>query len=71
MRGDVQKRLSLEPLNLYSSVVEWATVMLMLFLNFVLGLKSQSIDFTNSFDQADNPGGDPVFIEPPKYLKSD
>ena len=38
VRGDVQKRLSPEPLNSYSPVVQWATVKLILILQCILGL---------------------------------
>ena len=34
-------------------------------------MQSQSIDFTNAFAQADIPSGEPVFIELPRYFKSD
>ena len=37
----------------------------------ILGLKSQSIDFTDAFAQADIPSGEPVFIELPRDFKSD
>ena len=37
----------------------------------ILGLQSQSIDFTNAFAQADIPSGEPVFIELPRYFNSD
>ena len=53
VRGDIHNRLSPKPLNLYSPVVQWATVRLMLILQCILGLQSQSIDFTNAFAQAD------------------
>ena len=43
----------------------------MLIFPFILGLKSLSNDFTNSFSQAYIPGGDPVFIELPSYFNSD
>ena len=36
--GDIQKRLSPKPLNLYYPVVQWATVRLMLILQCILGL---------------------------------
>ena len=42
----------------------------MLILQCILGVKSQSIDFTNAFSQADIPSGEPVFIELPRYFKS-
>ena len=71
VRGDIQKRLSPKPLGSYSTVVQWATVRLMLILQYILGLQSQSIDFTNAFAQADIPSEDPVFIEIPRYFKSD
>ena len=38
----------------------------MLILQCIIGLYSQSIYFTNSFDQADIPSGEPVFIELPR-----
>ena len=44
---------------------------LMLILQCILGLQSQSIDFTNAFAQADIPSGEPVFIELPRGLNSD
>ena len=47
--GDIQNRLSPKPLNSYSPVVQWATVRLMLILQCILGLQSQSIDFINAF----------------------
>ena len=37
----------------------------------ILGLQSQSIDFKNSFAQADIPSGETVFIEIPRDFKSD
>ena len=42
-----------------------------LILQFILGLKSQSIDFKNAFAQVDIPIGEPVFIELPRDFKSD
>ena len=60
--GDVQKRLSPKPLNSYSPVIQWATVRLMLILQCIIGLQSQSIDFKNTFAQADIPSEEPVFI---------
>ena len=62
-KGDIQKILYHKPLYSYSPVVQWATVRLMLILQYILGLQSQSIDFTNNFSQADIPSEKPVFIE--------
>ena len=62
VRGDFQKILSPKPPNLYYPVVQWATVRLMLIFQCILGLQSQSIDFTNAFAQDDIPIGEPVFI---------
>ena len=59
----MHKRLFPKPLNSYSPVVQWATASLMLILQYILGLQSQSIDFTNAFAQADIPSGEPFFIE--------
>ena len=71
MGGDVHKRLSPEPLNSYYPVVQWAIVRFMLIFQCILGFHIQIIDFTNSFAQADIPGGGPVFIELPRYFNSD
>ena len=71
VRGDTQKILSPKPLNSYPPVVQWSKVMLMLILQCILGLQSQSIDFTNAFSQADIPSGEPAFIELPRNFKSD
>ena len=71
VRGDAHKRLSHKPLNLYYLVVQWSTVRLVLILQCIIGLKSQSIDFKNAFAQADIPSGEPVFIELPRYLNID
>ena len=43
----------------------------MLILQCILGFKSQSTDFTNAFDQADIPSGEPVFIKLSRYFKSE
>ena len=43
----------------------------MLILQCILGLQSQSIDFTNDFAQADIPSGEPLFIELPRDFISD
>ena len=40
-------------------------------LQCIIGLKSQSIDFTNSFARADIPSGEPVFVELPMDFKND
>ena len=55
--GDIQKRLSHKALKSYSPVVQWATVRLMLILQCIIGLQSQSIYFTNAFAQSDIPNG--------------
>ena len=44
---------------------------LVLILQCILGLQSQSIDFTNAFAQADIPIGETFFVELPRYFKSD
>ena len=69
MRGDVQKILSPKTPNSYSPVVKWATVRLMLILQFIIGLQSQSIDFKNTFSQVDVTSGYPLFIEFPGFSK--
>ena len=71
MRGDVQKLLSPERLDLYYPVVQWSTVRWMLILNCIIGLQSQIIYFTNDFYLADIPSGDLVLIEIPRYFKID
>ena len=52
-------------------MVQRATVRLMLILQFIIGLKIQSIDFTDAFAQADIPSGVTILIELPLYFKSD
>ena len=71
VRGDAQKRLYPEPLNLYSTMVQWTTARLVLILKCIIGFQSQIIDFTNAFYQADILSGDPVFIELSRDFKSD
>ena len=44
---------------------------LVLILKCILGLQSQSIDSKNAFAWVDITSGEPVFVELPKYLKSD
>ena len=68
--GDIQNRLYPKRLNSYYHVVQWATVRLILIFQCIIGLQSQSIDFTNAFAQAYIPSGEPVFIELPRYFKS-
>ena len=70
VRGDFQKRISLEPLNSYFPLVKWETVMLVFILCCSLSLQSQIIYLTNSFAQADIPGREPVFIELTRYSNS-
>ena len=43
----------------------------MLILQCIIGLQSQSIDFTNAFAQEDIPSGEPGLIELPRGFKSD
>ena len=71
VRGDLQKRMSPEPLNSYSKVVQWVTVRIIFILYFILAFQSQSIDLKNAFAQADILSGEPVFIERPRDFKSD
>ena len=40
-------------------------------LQCILGVQSQSIDFTNAFSQTDIPSGEPVFIKLPSGFTSD
>ena len=70
MRVDVQKILSPEPANSYSLVVQWGTVRLVFIFQCILGLQSQSIEFTNSSSQEYIISGYPVFIVLTRYLKS-
>ena len=46
-----------------------AKIRLMLILQFILGLQSQSIDFTDAFAQADIPSGDTILIELPREFQ--
>ena len=69
--ADVQKTLYSEPLNLYYPVVQLDIVRLMLILQCIIGVQSQSIYFNNSFTQVKIPNGYLVFIELLSYFKSD
>ena len=40
----------------------------MLILQYIIGLQSQSIDFTNAFAQADIPSGNTVLIGTARYF---
>ena len=71
MRRDDQKRTSTETLNCYYTVFQWKKLRLILNLQWIIGLQSQSINFTNEFDQVDITIGEPVLIELTRYLKSD
>ena len=42
---------------------------LMLIFKFILGLQSQSIDFTDAFDKADIPSGETILIELPREFQ--
>ena len=55
---------------MYSSMVQWATVELMLILHCFLGFQIQSIDFTNEFYQTDIPRGEHFYIELTKDINS-
>ena len=52
-------------------MVQWYAVKLMFIFQCILGLQSQSINFTNDFDQAYIPSGEPFFVELPRYFNSD
>ena len=41
----------------------------MLILQFILGLQSKNIDFTDDFAQADIPSGETILIEPPREFQ--
>ena len=71
MRGDLQKTLSPQPLNLCYPVFQWAKVRLIFIFKCILGFQSQDIDFTNVFYWADIPSGKPVLIVLPRYFNSD
>ena len=70
VRVHVHNRLSPKPLNLYSPVVQWSTVRLMLILQCVLCMQSQSVDLKNAFSKADIPSGETVFVELPRDFNS-
>ena len=55
--------MSPKPQNSYSLVVQWATVRLVLILQCLIVLKSQSIDFTIDLAQEDILSGETVFIK--------
>ena len=52
-------------------MVQWYAVKLMFIFQCILGLQSQSINFTIDFYQAYIPSGEPFFVELPSYFNSD
>ena len=64
-RGDLMKKHGVEPLDTFSPVCMWSSVRLILTLTLLLGLKTESIDFSNAFVQADIPQGTNIYLEPP------
>ena len=62
VRGGVQGRTYIEPLNSYYPVLQWDKVRLIFIFRYILVLQSQSIDFANSFAQADIASEEPVFV---------
>ena len=65
VHGDLQQKYNLAESDVYSPVVNWSTIRLMLVLTQQLGLSTVHLDFSNAFAQADIPEGTEVFIEPP------
>ena len=63
-----QSLLASEP---FTSIPRGASTLvgLMLIFQYILGLQSQSIDFTNSFAQADIPSGETILIELPREFQ--
>ena len=53
VRGDIMKELYDIPMNTYDPVLQWYMVMLMMFLNCIMGLNTISTEFRNAFAQAD------------------
>ena len=49
----------------YSSVVQWTTVLLMLILEVLLGLKSKKDDVTTEFIHAAIPENENIYVEMP------
>ena len=47
------KGISDVPMNTYDPVLHWSMVMLMMFLNCIMGLNTKSTEFRNAFSQAD------------------
>jgi hypothetical protein len=53
----------------YSPVVHWSTVLMVLVLSAILGLKSRQVDYTQAFPQA--PLDNPIFMRIPQGWQFD
>ena len=62
LRGDLMKKNGVEPDSVFSPVCQWSSVRLMLVLSLMLGLYTESVDFSNAFIQADLK--DDVYVKP-------
>ena len=65
VRGDLQQKLNLASADVYSPVINWSTIRLMLVLTQQLGLSTVHLDFSNAFAQTDLPDGQDIYLEPP------
>ena len=64
-RGDLMKKYEVESTDTFSPVCMWSSVQLVLTLILLFGLKTESIDFSNAFVQANIPKGTDIYLEPP------
>ena len=69
-RGDLMKKHGIEPKDTYAPVCSWNSVRLVLTLSLLLGLKTESLDFSNAFVQADLPEDQQIYIDVPLGFQS-
>ena len=63
------KKHGVEPQDTYAPVCSWNSVRLVLTLSLLLNLKTESLDFSNAFVQAELPEDQQIYIEvPPRIL---
>ena len=56
VRGDIQNKITTEPMNDYAPVVQWSAISMLLIMTYIVSLKTTVVDFSNAFLLADIKG---------------
>lgn len=68
-QGDLMKKHGVEPDDIYALMCSWNSVHLVLVLSLFLNFKTQSLDFSNAFFQAELPKEHQIYIKVPIGFK--